>query len=276
MSFAVVFPQEPFFPDRVDEAFHEQALIVQDMGHTVALMDFDAMGNPEAPFADVPTDVVPKVPAIYRGWMLDKEGYTRLYGYMRKHGYQMQTSPEEYIAAHHKGQWLKALGQWCAPTVSCAVEDAVKVFAESGFSEVIVKDEVKSLKDAQGVKIVKSTQQLHQWIAASTRHRGQIEGNTLYLSQKLDLVPQSETRFFGVRGKLYATNHDHDQRLYDLALQVLRVYKAHSPFFSIDVALDTQGKAWLMEIGDGQVSDLTPPWEDGHLMMIINGLIEQE
>ena len=81
------------------------------------------------------------------------------------------------------------------------------------------------------------------------KFRADIEGGVC-VRQFEDFVPNSERRYFVFGGKPYAALGAPPKLAFECAQRV------HSPFFSIDIALNSNGIDRVVEIGDGQVSDL--------------------
>ena len=88
-------------------------------------------------------------------------------------------------------------------------------------------------------------------IADMKEYRGEIEGG-ICVRRVEDFVPESETRYFVLYGIGYAASEG--KTLPDVVRQCAE--RIPSPFFSVDVAERTDGVLRVVEIGDGQVSDL--------------------
>jgi hypothetical protein len=64
-----------------------------------------------------------------------------------------------------------------------------------------------------------------------------------------DLLPETEERYFVLRGKAHARDGVVPSIVQDVATRI------QSPFFSVDIVLNNDGIPRLIELGDGQVSD---------------------
>ena len=85
------------------------------------------------------------------------------------------------------------------------------------------------------------------------KYRGTIEGG-ICLRKYEDLSSINERRYFVIDGKFYGQDEMFDTRVMDILIRVARVIP--SPFFSVDISQDRAGRHRIVEIGDGQVSDL--------------------
>lgn len=117
-----------------------------------------------------------------------------------------------------------------------------------------VKDWVKSLSTGRG-PVAHRLSEIAD-IEQQMRHfRGGIEGG-LCVREFEPLEANTEERCFVVDGKVFlrpgvAENHPEVARLAHFAAQ-----KVDALFFSVDIALHEKGKPRIIELGDGQVSDL--------------------
>ena len=67
-----------------------------------------------------------------------------------------------------------------------------------------------------------------------------------------NFIPESEIRYFSVKGNVFSP---YGENVTGMAKKIAEKF-SHLPFISIDIIKDQNGKEWLVEIGDGQVSDL--------------------
>lgn len=87
-------------------------------------------------------------------------------------------------------------------------------------------------------------------VAELRDYRGRIEGG-LCVRRVEDFVPGSEQRYFVLKGVGYAAGGEPVPRVVRQCAE-----RIVSPFFSVDVARRSDGEMRVVEIGDGQVSDL--------------------
>ena len=119
-----------------------------------------------------------------------------------------------------------------------------------GWKSFFVKDYVKSLKTATG-SLIHEAAQVKQLISEMRHFRGEIEGG-LCVREVEDFTPETECRYFVLRGQPYASQEN--DSIPDVVLECAR--RISSPFFSVDVVRRCDGALRVVEIGDGQVSDL--------------------
>jgi hypothetical protein len=131
----------------------------------------------------------------------------------------------------------------------------VSVLREINWPTYFLKDYVKSLKTAPG-PIVQSAEDAPRHVAAMIEYRGEIEGG-LSVRRVERFLPDSETRYFVLRGKPYAPGGQHPPNVVFQCAE-----RIASPFYSVDVAIRDDGVERVVEIGDGQVSDLVG-WTTG-------------
>jgi hypothetical protein len=81
------------------------------------------------------------------------------------------------------------------------------------------------------------------------KFRGTIEGGVC-VRRFEDFVPNSERRYLVIGNKPYAAQGP----VPDVVFECARRIKSH--FFAVDAALNMSGIERIVEIGDGQVSDL--------------------
>jgi hypothetical protein len=233
-------------PDAPDEMFADQLSALTATGFSASLCS-DAVLAGIKPLRGVPDGST----VVYRGWMTTAEEYTALVRAIEACGATPFTSPTEYLAAHHLPNWSPLLADLTPET---------RVFPESadieaelhalGWGSYFLKDYVKSLKTARG-SVVYDPADAPTVIAELREYRGRIEGG-ICARRVEDFVPDSERRYFVLRGVGYGAT-DAEPVPDSVRLCAERV---PSPFFSVDVASRRDGQLRVVEIGDGQVSDL--------------------
>ncbi|NJK49684.1 ATP-grasp domain-containing protein [Candidatus Gracilibacteria bacterium] len=83
------------------------------------------------------------------------------------------------------------------------------------------------------------------------KFKGIIEGG-ICVRQIEDFVPETEKRYFVVYGKPFAASSD--EEIPEIVKNCAK--RISSKFFSVDIVERTDGVKRVVEIGDGQVSDL--------------------
>lgn len=249
-----LFPASPLDSHMIDEAFQDQAIALKMAGFSTSVLtdDMKLIGD----LGTAPEDTV----VVYRGWMMDAEGYQNYTDTLLQRPLKPLTSPEEYIATHHLPNWYPLVSKLTPETVSFGnsleTPERVYNFALGAFSaaeglKLQVKDYVKSLKTAGG-STVTSADEIKDVLANMEKFRGTIEGG-IVLRRYEEFVPGSERRYFVVNGGWHSAGGGPPQG----SLLLAEAAKAiPSPFFSVDIAQRTDGRWRIVEIGDGQVSDL--------------------
>lgn len=232
----VIYPADYFNRKEVDEMFQIEAQAFKDAGANVFVT-----GQP-----------VPSGDYIYRGWMLMDNEYDELTAHLEKYGAKLLTSKEQYFAAHYLPNWYEALKDITPETIVTSVQDLDDVLYASHWNEFFVKDYVKSLTTKRG-SIASSTDDIKEIVDELESKKGLVGGICLRKVHEFDT--KSEIRYFVYRGKIITPN-DNIPDIVNIVQSRIKL-----PFYSIDVINDTGGNNWVVEIGDGQVSDLKYPWD---------------
>lgn len=233
-------------PRRPDEMFADQWAALTAAGFTASVCSDAAVAGTK-PLRDIPTGSR----VVYRGWMLKGGEYESLVRAIEECGATAFTSPREYLLAHHLPNWYPLLAALTPETrVYPADADLVADLRKLGWGAYFIKDYVKSLKTARG-SIVREPSEVTALIAEMREYRGEIEGG-ICVRRVEDFVPESETRYFVLYGIGYAATDG--TPIPDVVRQCAE--RIPSPFFSVDVAQRRDGVLRVVEIGDGQVSDL--------------------
>jgi ATP-grasp domain, R2K clade family 3 len=162
-------------------------------------------------------------------------------------------SLETYLACHHLPNWYPVISEFTAETrifpIDCDIVGQMRVL---GWEKFFIKDYVKSLKTSVG-SVISKPEDITLVLAEMQKFRSTIEGGVC-VRRFEDFVPNSEKRYFVIEGKPYAASGSVPELILECA------HRISSPFFSVDVAVRTDGVLRVVEIGDGQVSDLVG-WE---------------
>jgi len=245
----VIVPADYFKASRPDEMYAEQLEAFLHLGCGVSTFSFE--GDRQFRPAIEPGDLV-----LYRGWMLDETEYPAFEAAVKTAGGALLTSTESYLSTHHLPRWFPLLADLTPETV--CFYDLSEVEAglhRLGWDRFFIKDFVKSLKTGSG--------------SLMEQFRGKIEGGVC--ARRFEAFkPDSERRHFVLDG--LATSPDGTpppQIVQDCAARI------ESPFFSVDVAERTDGVLRVVEIGDGQVSDLVG-WSVHHFAELWTGRVKKE
>ncbi len=114
--------------------------------------------------------------------------------------------------------------------------------------EYFIKDYVKSLKTSVGSRISKP-EHVAAVVSDMRRFRGIIEGG-FCVRRVENFLPDTERRYFVLDGVPHAASGDAPPIVHECAKRL------RSRFYSVDVVQRTDGELRIVEVGDGQVSDL--------------------
>ena len=229
----------------VEEIFRPQAEMLRQYGFGVSIVRgsvFEKGANIEG----LPLGA--KV--IYRGWMVKPEEYDRFEQAVIKVGASLFTDGTKYRLTHYLPNWYPLLCNFTPETaVVYCVEELKPTLQRLGWGKYFLKDFVKSLK-VDGGSIVESANDVDKWLNAMIKYRDEIEGG-ICIRRVENFVDNSECRFFVVNGKVFAP----DERNIPFPV-IVAAQRIKSSFFTVDIAQDTDGNFRIIELGDGQVSDL--------------------
>ncbi|GAA1650289.1 ATP-grasp domain-containing protein [Catellatospora bangladeshensis] len=273
MSF--VFCADPLTPGRVDPHFAGQARAAREAGGTVALLDHDALlaGDVAGAVRRVPRDLGE---VWYRGWMIPTGRYAELAGALAARGVILRVSPEAYRAAHELPGWYAALAEvtprsvWTPwePGVAPTTEQAAALAAPLGSGPAVVKDYVKSRKhewdEACFVPDLADTAHLRRVLARLVELQEDTLQGGLVVRRFEHFARRDgrtvEARVWWVHGEPVLTGPHPDTpdlaAAPGLAAIAPLVAAFGHPFVTTDVALRDDGAWRVVELGDGQVSDL--------------------
>ncbi|MGW1990035.1 ATP-grasp domain-containing protein [Embleya sp. NPDC001921] len=251
----LLVPTDPLNPRRTDPHFAPEAEAALALGIPVARVDHEALvrGDAHEAVRRVPHD---RGPLRYRGWMIPGPHYAALDAALRSRGAGLATSPEHYRAAHELPGWYPRFRDLTPRTV----EDPALL----GAGPAIVKDWVKSRKhewhEACFVPDVADVAHTRSVVRTFLERQGaELQGGVLY--RAFEEFTGAETRVWWVDGvPVLSTAHPDTPGGHtdppDLAAVRTAVEELGSPFCTTDLARRRDGAWRVIEVGDGQVSDL--------------------
>jgi len=245
----LLFPASPFNRREPDEFVRDQCEVFKNSGYGWSLIVIESLMN------GGDGEIICPIPAgatvLYRGWMLSEVEYAGLFAAVTKCGATMLVDLNQYLAAHHLPNWYHRITEFTPETVVMAVDDATpEAAAALDWPGFFIKDYVKSLKTSVGSRIT-DAKVVPTVLEEMRRFRGNIEGGVCFRRIE-DFEPDSEQRYFVLDGVPHAS--EREATIPDLVFEAAA--RIESPFISIDVARRTDGMLRIVEIGDGQVSDL--------------------
>lgn len=233
----ILLPSLPY-QRTIDPMWQDEMETAQRQGHNVCLFDAEQEKIYQQPDAQWPT--------LYRGWMLTAKEYEHL----------AQLTPllvptAMYLASHQATGWYDAVADFTPRSqfvnAGAAAETVAALLNRDG--RCFIKGLSKSFGDDSVVHSLEESQKvLDEHTVAS--------GEELFVRGFVELSAQSEQRFFVVREKAFGANGGEFPKELAPALAALQ----SRWFYTVDVALQANGKPTIVEVGDGQVSD-TKEWK---------------
>lgn len=199
---------------------------------------------------------------VYRGWMLSGDEYDEISEFCKKKGLNLLTDKETYYNAHHIDNWYERVKGLTPETLIFKdKESLLSAVEKSDWPAFFIKDSVKSLTTSRG-SIANSKDEVSEIVAELEDKKG-IEGS-LVIRKVHNFLSDSEVRYFSIKGKLQSPS-GHSSAI---AEKVSTMF-SEMPFISIDIIKDADGQEWLVEIGDGQVSDMKM-WEPAEFAQMLS------
>ena len=243
-----LFPSDYFNPKQVDEMYLSQVASLSDVGFDTAAISLESLGNSSLKIS--PT-LSQSAEVVYRGWMLSPSNYELLVSAIESMGAYAFTSLAEYLSTHYLPSWYPLVADLTPETKFYSVDDDLETELRAlGWERFFIKDYVKSLKTSVG-SIIDRPSQIKTVIAQMQKFRGTIEGG-ICVRRVEEFVPGSEKRYFVIRGKAFAASLG--EEIPNIVEECAR--RIQSKFFSVDAIARADGVKRIVEIGDGQVSDL--------------------
>lgn len=249
MTFHFIFPSTPFLVKEVDEGYAHEKEQVESLGLPFSFIDIEELQSGKLKLNKHVSGITASY-IIYRGWMLREAQYSTLDTLLQSNDKKLLTNTSDYLSSHYIKGWYEACKNYTMPTIFAEKDNISTVMQEHGWSSAFVKDFVKSFTTTQGsiahsiAEACDIAQQIHDY-------RGGIEGG-IALREITALDSATEERYFVFQGNAYGRNKSEP-----IPQIVLDIVKLHTqPFYSVDIVKTSSGKDILIEIGDGQVSDI--------------------
>jgi hypothetical protein len=293
----LLVPSDPLTPRVPDEHFVREADAARQAGLDVAVVDHDAIlaGDARAALRRVPMADGGQT-AWYRGWMLPSAAYSRLATELGTRGVRLLTGPAAYRAAHELPGWYGMFADltpasvwlpWKAGLTPTSADVAPLAEALDGGAGV-VKDYVKSRKhewhEACFVADLADTAATTRVIARMVELQGDDLAGGIVVRAFEQFAPDAdgrtqEVRVWWVQGSAVLTTPHPDAPSGTTAEVPSEVYEAvgmsvralGASFVTTDLALRSDGVWRVIEVGDGQVSDLPASQDPAHLMVALAG-----
>lgn len=242
----ILYPNSPLRAKQPDEQYAAEVSAVRAAGFDLSL--FSHEGFQSGDFRAFPP--LPSTSDIlYRGWILSTDEYELLVAGVSGVGARLAVDRAAYISSHHLPQWYALLADLTPETriypADCDLEAELRALS---CPEFFIKDHVKSLKTSVGSRITKP-EQVAAVVADMRRFRGVIEGG-FCVRRVESFLSDTERRYFVLDGVPHAPTGDVPPIVHECAKRL------RNRFYSVDVVQRADGQPRIVEVGDGQVSDL--------------------
>mgnify|MGYP006198833773 CR=1 FL=1 len=196
----LLYPDDPLNQRVPDDLFAREFDVARTRGFDASIFSFEDFQRGR--FNPKPWPI-PGESVIYRGWMLNLDGYTRLVQAIAELSAQMAVSLNSYRAAHHLPWWYPALKDFTAETLVFEENtDFVKALRAMNWPGYFVKDYVKSLSTGAG-SLVQIPEEISRVVSQIKKYRGEVEGGVC-VRRREDYVPGSERRHFIAGGRAFS------------------------------------------------------------------------
>lgn len=204
--------------------------------------------------------------AIYRGWMMKPELYSRFYSELEQKNIKLINTPTEYNACHLFQNTYPKIKEYTPEILYFPTRKVNWGLVNDKFERFFIKDEVKSVKGSDfpqyfstPVDSFKTTETLDEF----TNLRGSLLTGGFIIKEFVDLKLvagcTNEYRVFYYKGQVVAVFKNSgspdsaDVLPVDLAEKFVHL---DSNFYTVDFAQLDTGSWVIIETGDGQVSGL--------------------
>jgi hypothetical protein len=242
----LLYPSSPLSARQPDEQYAAEVDAVRAVGFGVSLFSLeDFQGGTFRAFPSLPSSS----DILYRGWMLSGTEYEAFVSALAHAEARAAIDLQTYLGSHHLPSWYASLADLTPETrvypPDCDLQAELRALS---WSEFFIKDYVKSLKTSVGSRITKP-EQVAAVVADMRRFRGVIEGG-FCVRRVESFLPDTERRFFVLDGVPHSATGDVPPIVHECARRL------RSRFYSVDVVKRADGQFRVVEVGDGQVSDL--------------------
>lgn len=242
----LLYPCDAFDSKQPDDIYQAEYAAAKAAGIACSLFsmeDFECGDfRPRPPFAEGEQ-------VVYRGWMLSPDNYAFLHAAIYKKGTTPLTSVEQYRYCHYLPEWYAACEDFTPKTIFTTKDANFKALLEDlDWQAYFIKDYVKSLTTNRG-SVAHNIDEIAGVIQQIEKYKGNIEGG-ICIRQYEHLLPETEERYFVVKGNAFARDGIVPELVQQIATRI------DSPFFSVDIVQAANGDLRLIELGDGQVSDI--------------------
>jgi len=265
----VLFPADHFNIKCVDPDFTaEYDAVCQIPNFKPVLFNYDDFISGE-PIKIYPSDYYRSEFAIYRGWMMMPDHYHTFYDYLLNEDIGLINSPLEYNDCHLFPNVYLEIEQNTPKILSYPCGNDIDwTHVNNAFSKFMVKDYVKSEKGT-GFPAFFTTpvnsSDMEKSIADFIKMRGNLYTGGIVLKEYVELkkygASTNEYRGFYLQHKILSISRNSNQpeSCKVIPLDFVEKYSnLPSNYYTVDFAELHDGSWSIIEVGDGQVSGLSP------------------
>lgn len=242
-----IFPADPLNTKQVDDIFLPEAEFCKKLGFSCSVFDGEKLFLSKKIGENIKH-------SIYRGWMLNEDEYKTLEELTDKENIPLLTNIDNYYQSHHLHNYYKNIEGYTPKTLFSepnteSIQETYNI-NNIGNKRVFIKDSVKSLTDKPNGEssISNSIEETINIFKKIKEHRGKVEGK-ICIRDYMKFIGKEE-RYMVFQGKVFSNEKENIPECVKYAAKNHKV-----PFFSVDVNIDENHNHWIVEIGDGQVSD---------------------
>lgn len=260
-----LFPSDLLNSKKVDESFQTLFGDCKESEFTCYLLNSESWYEKKCQIYPAITDVDK---LIYRGWMLSVEEYQLLEKKLNEKQVTLLNNSQQYQNCHYLPAWYESCKDFTPKTVFADENaDFEEITNELNWNAYFIKDYVKSLTTEQG-SVAKSADNIIDIIKKIINYRGKIEGG-ICIREFENLLPETEERYFIYQGNAFSRTGIIPAELQSILESISA--KIDSNFFSADIVLNSENHYRLVELGDGQVSDLKE-WQINDFLSIFKSI----
>ena len=214
------------------------------------------------------------VKCIFRGYMMKAGEYKLFYNEMKSHNFDLITTPDEYSRLHIFPNIYENIKNDTAKSLFYSIEDKISIAdIKKCFDNFVIKDYVKSVKDKEFPKCISSNisqEEFDSYISKFKEYRGNLLTGGICIKEFLKLKYYNgkinEFRVFYLDGNVMSVSRNSNQDTFtnEPPNTLIEKYsKLPSPYYTVDYVELDDGTFKIMEVGDGQVSGLSPMQDIG-------------
>jgi len=265
----ILFPSDYYDIKKVDSDYiSEYEAVCRIPEFTPVLFNFDNFISGEK-LTFFPSDYYKVGFCVYRGWMISPNQYEKLYNFLLNNDICLVNAPCEYNKCHLFPMVYPEIKEY-TPNILCfqSINNIDWDNVNCTFNRFMVKDYVKSEKGTDFPAFFTTpvnASEMNNCINKFIKMRGKLYTGGIVLKEYVDLKKYgdctNEFRAFYLQNKLLSLcrNSIQQESCNTVPLNFIDQFKnLHSNYYSVDFAELHDGSWIIIEVGDGQVSSLSP------------------